>query len=517
MKSLVTKIIGACLGLSLATGVGIGIASNVNEVTNPAYAAATTFTGSSSGGMSTTAGAQTGTKDDVTIAITNGLVSGEQIRIYKNATITISVPVNYLISEVVFTCTASGTSQYGPGCFTSITGYTYSDKTGTWTGSAQSISLKASSNQVRATSIAVTYAADSKTLESISIDGSLEKTSFVFGEAWNHKGLSVIGHYDDNSTAEITDDIHWSYNHNCTNIGITSLTITATVAEFTASYTSSVSVSKVTSPFINGVAYKMFLYNTSRKSNYYFIGSMNGYYGATTYDATSTDIVNVYFEPSNDGQALYFYAGNDTSTTKQYISISVSGTHYNFTFGTTVATWYYNGTTVCTYLQSADGIYGMGTYDNYVTFGASASYMTSNYFAQFQLVNALTAEDFATQFLDIVVCYSDGSSEPTYQYYYSWQALNELFDSLDDDEQDILKTADISGSDVVSQAMARYNLIVGKYGYTNFINRTIVNVSNRIMAVNNSSEVTIVIIVVIALAMSSVAAFYIFKKKKQDR
>ena len=115
------------------------------------------FTGTNSGGMTSTQGAQSGTIDDVTIDITSGLVSGDQIRIYKNQTITISVPSGKVINKIEFTCTASGAAQYGPGCFEAQTGYSYSGPTGIWTGSASSVSLKASSDQVRATSIKVTY------------------------------------------------------------------------------------------------------------------------------------------------------------------------------------------------------------------------------------------------------------------------------------------------------------------------------------------------------------------------
>ena len=116
-----------------------------------------TFTGENSGGMTTSQAAQTGTLNGVTINISNGVVSGSQIRIYKNQTITISAPTGKTLTSVVFTCTASGTAQYGPGCFASHSGYTYSGTKGTWTGNESSLTLTASSNQVRATEIKVTY------------------------------------------------------------------------------------------------------------------------------------------------------------------------------------------------------------------------------------------------------------------------------------------------------------------------------------------------------------------------
>ncbi len=52
---------------------------------------------------------------------------------------------------------ANGTTKYGPGCFTAASGYSYSGKTGTWTGSAASVTFTASSNQVRITEIVITF------------------------------------------------------------------------------------------------------------------------------------------------------------------------------------------------------------------------------------------------------------------------------------------------------------------------------------------------------------------------
>ena len=106
-----------------------------------------------------TAGAQTGTVEGVTVAVTNGITGsttaeGATMRIYKDATLTISSASN--ISKIEFTCTANGTTKYGPGCFAAQDGYSYEGKVGTWIGSATSVSFTASTNQVRATQIVVT-------------------------------------------------------------------------------------------------------------------------------------------------------------------------------------------------------------------------------------------------------------------------------------------------------------------------------------------------------------------------
>ena len=97
------------------------------------------------------------TKDGITLTISNGtLGNGQNYRIYKSATLKITSIVGK-INSVEFTCTAEGKAQYGPGCFAG-TGYEAgTGYTGTWTGNAEEITLKASSNQVRATKIVVNY------------------------------------------------------------------------------------------------------------------------------------------------------------------------------------------------------------------------------------------------------------------------------------------------------------------------------------------------------------------------
>ncbi len=108
------------------------------------------------GGITGTAGQQTFTGNGLQIEISNGLAS-DNVRIYKNATITISASAIYSIQ---FECTASGTSQYGPGCFAEQSGYSYNGAIGTWTGNSASVVLTASSNQVRFTRITIIYSPD---------------------------------------------------------------------------------------------------------------------------------------------------------------------------------------------------------------------------------------------------------------------------------------------------------------------------------------------------------------------
>ncbi len=100
------------------------------------------------------------TKDGITIAFTEGTFGRtDNYRCYANETMTVSSTIGN-IASIEFTCTASGSEQYGPGRFTAKEGtYTNEGKIGTWTGDAESVTFTASSSQVRMSQIVVTTAA----------------------------------------------------------------------------------------------------------------------------------------------------------------------------------------------------------------------------------------------------------------------------------------------------------------------------------------------------------------------
>ena len=102
-----------------------------------------------------------GSKD--VISYTNstdyGNTSVTELRIYKGKDFVVSASDNHKITSIKITCTAEGTNKQGPGCFGAGApeGYTYEGKIGTWTGSASSVSFKATDNQVRIIEMVVTY------------------------------------------------------------------------------------------------------------------------------------------------------------------------------------------------------------------------------------------------------------------------------------------------------------------------------------------------------------------------
>lgn len=82
---------------------------------------------------------------------------GYNIRVYKNQTMKLSATK---ITKVELVCTADGEAKYGPGCATvNVGNYTFSGRNGTWTGDAAEVVFTAATNQVRMSSLKVTYVA----------------------------------------------------------------------------------------------------------------------------------------------------------------------------------------------------------------------------------------------------------------------------------------------------------------------------------------------------------------------
>lgn len=104
------------------------------------------------------------TINDLNFKISGSNTSGicdfreDHIRIFKGNKIEISSNLG-LINKVIFTCTASGTANYGPGNFKGTNYTAGEEETGTWelSAGASSLSLTAEANQVRITQMEISY------------------------------------------------------------------------------------------------------------------------------------------------------------------------------------------------------------------------------------------------------------------------------------------------------------------------------------------------------------------------
>lgn len=124
------------------------------------------------------------TKEGVTIHVTDGsLARNDNYRCYSNQTMTVSAEDS--ITQIILNCTANGDELYGPANFTvPAGGYTASGKLGLWNGKAMSVTFN-TGQQVRMTSIEVTYGGPAtntyySTIEDCTLDISeieVEKTA----------------------------------------------------------------------------------------------------------------------------------------------------------------------------------------------------------------------------------------------------------------------------------------------------------------------------------------------------
>ncbi len=197
----------------------------------------------------TTRGAQSGKKDGVTIAVTDGIMGTEAYRAYASSTFTVSVD-NGNITRIEITSTASGTSNYGVGNFSSKVGkYSYSGKNGTWVGNSSIVELSAS-KQVRMTSIKVTYEVDSSTptpeVTALALSETTPvQTEYYVGDAFSTEGLVATATFDDASTQDVTDAASWTCEPAVIAEDTKTVTVTASYKNQTVSKTYNVTVKSI--------------------------------------------------------------------------------------------------------------------------------------------------------------------------------------------------------------------------------------------------------------------------------
>lgn len=101
-------------------------------------------------------------KNGIIVQMTNTTGSNGYYQAFANSTMRVKTTEGS-ITKIVITATASGTSNYAPGHFTSDVGtYSYDGKIGTWTGNATQIDFSAA-KQVRMTKIEVVTTGSSST------------------------------------------------------------------------------------------------------------------------------------------------------------------------------------------------------------------------------------------------------------------------------------------------------------------------------------------------------------------
>ena len=260
---------------------------------------------------------------------------------------------------------------------------------------------------------------------------------------------------------------------------------------------------------------------------------------STLYASDTTDLGTIAFYSNNSETITGAFATGSGNNNPKYFSngsavrmypnntLTITSTKANltsvvFTFGSgdssnsiTPSTGSYsngtwetaNGTTTVTFTIG-------GTKDN-----RRIASITVTYFG---------AVDYATYFNANIGCNINGTSAPTGD----WTTMTNKFNTLFKAEQDTLKDADYttsgSGSqtvvtpgDGVSQAVAncvsKYDIIVRRYHYTNFMSRSNLS-SNSVTSLipnTDSNTTSIIVIVVSLLSITALGGFLFIKHRKE--
>ena len=187
-----------------------------------------------------------------------------------------------------------------------------------------------SASAASAQTITVTYGGETTTfnveiqditLKSVTVSGTPTTTSYTAGDSFDPEGLTVTGHYSDNSDAVITSGITWSYPDadNVLTEGQTSIRVVATVEQIAGAAYTVGGLTVDAAPLVAD-----------------WVASEQGYSDQT--DMTEETIA---FGPSNNF-SLVFNKGTNSNAPKYYNSgtavrsyggntFTLSSTNYNFT------------------------------------------------------------------------------------------------------------------------------------------------------------------------------------------
>ena len=157
------------------------------------------------------------------------------------------------------------------------------------------------------------------------------------------------------------------------------------------------------------------------------------------------------------------------------------------------------------------------TKGSFSAYSASATDYVLNFYKETS-VSTNPALEYAQNFLAAFTCDATGTNAPTFTSGNSWASLKTAFNNLSTPHQNTLKnaTANENGTDI-EKAMARYDYVVAKYGYENFINRASGNSANRMNNFNSDSANNLLLVLgSMSLLGGLTYLAYFLKKRKED-
>ena len=418
------------------------------------------------------------------------------------------------------------TATYDDGSTSTPSDYTYSP-TGALTPSDTTITI---SYGGKSTTQAITV--NAKVVSSIAVQTLPTKNSYHSGDSFESAGLVVRVTYEGGSTADITSGFTISPDtYTFTDADETAGSKTFTVSYSGKSTTFNVTVVGITGPIASG--------------RYYIMNSTKAY-GLNAVAATGASPSALDLSSSDNNMTAFDFklvADNEyevtvtIAETKYYLACTTtaaSGSNSSIRVNTTSTTsvWHLDSEDVET--EGAYHFYTVpGSVNRYLScyneadWRGYASLSYGNPEVQFVAENSY-AESIADSLMTDITC-NNGATAPSTSV---WGSISTAYGNIPAAmkyEKALLTggTADEESEDVIEQALARYDYIVGKYNkgqgitaYNDFLGRNPSPIGNsRIISnsiVNNSVNTVAIIVVISMISITAIGGYFYLRKKKED-
>lgn len=421
------------------------------------------------------------------------------------------------------------TATYDDGSTSTPSDYTYSPN-GALTPSDTTITI---SYGGKSTTQAITV--NAKVVASIAVKTLPTKNSYHSGDSFESAGLEITVTYEGGSTADITSGFTISpATYTFTDADETAGSKTFTVSYSGKSTTFNVTVAAVTGPIASGRYYIM---NSDKTYGLNAVAATSG--SPTALDLSSSDnemtAFDVTLKADNEyeisvtiSETKYYLVCNTTATSSSNTSIRVTSSPAS------LKSLYWNLEDPA---GETEGAYTVKENTTGTTYRYLACYSTTDWRGylgasgdrdiQFVAENSY-AESIADSLMNDITC-NNGATAPSTS---TWGSISTAYGNIPAAmkyEKALLTggTADEESEDVIEQALARYDYIVGKYNkgqgitaYNDFLGRNPSPISNSRIILNsivNNSGNTVAIIVIISMISVTVIGGYFFLRKRKEQ
>lgn len=408
-------------------------------------------------------------------------------------------------------------------------------------GEKITIQINSTQNSLHCKKMNVKYIShEPPTLKSISLSGSYQ-TTFTINTTFNHTGMIVTAHYSDGSQTDVTDLSLWS-NPDMSKVG--SKKVTVSYLDASVDYTINVidrdtRYVKVTSQLSSWNGTYLLVYEVPNSDDAlvwtgYDLGKCHT--DAKIVDNTITNkptlAATLTISSMTNGYSIRI---NGTKNHNKYIGgvSDAKGAPKNglsFNNDPQVTTISYDATNKCTVINASNETklqYNNTSGDNNERFRYYKSPQKNIQLYKYMGGNETSldkAEHFSNKLYNCISCFN-GTKTPELTGL-SWNDLCAEFILFDDDIKNYLVNAAfvVDGDEVtptgettlnVANGVAKYDQLVSKYSFENFMNRNIPDKTKFLNGINDNNVNFVIIIV--ALATSSFTCCLCIIKHKRSK